>query len=105
MSDPIWECGIYRCINFCNYLDVELLYPSRQSDALSVVWWLVPRYIVGESEMEASKEGRRLTDFRYGCIGYSVYPDLKDRTDNVQETQTELPVCVGLEVSFFYFVL
>ncbi|XP_070051357.1 uncharacterized protein [Nicotiana tomentosiformis] len=58
----------------------------------------VPRYIVGESEMEASKEGRSLTDFRYACVGYSVYLDQKSRSTDAQDTQTELPVCVGLEV-------
>ncbi|KAM7516166.1 hypothetical protein LguiA_005749 [Lonicera macranthoides] len=58
----------------------------------------VPRYIVGESEMEASKEGRSLSDFKYGCVGYSVYPDMKANSSKVQETPTELPVCVGIEV-------
>lgn len=58
----------------------------------------VPRYIVGESEKEASKEGRSLTDFRYACVGYSVYLDQKSRSTDAQEAQTELPVCVGLEV-------
>lgn len=64
----------------------------------------VPRYIVGESEKEASKEGRSLTDFRYACVGYSVYLDQKSRSTDAQEAQTELPVCVGLEVfSSLYF--
>lgn len=58
----------------------------------------VPRYIVGESEKEASKEGRSLTDFRYACVGYSVYLDQKSRSTDAQEAQTELPVCVGLEI-------
>ncbi|KAI3461958.1 hypothetical protein Pfo_018621 [Paulownia fortunei] len=58
----------------------------------------VPRYIVGQSEMEASKEGRSLTDFRYACVGYSLYVDRKEPGSNGQETRTELPVCVGLEV-------
>ncbi|MCD7449410.1 hypothetical protein HAX54_052115 [Datura stramonium] len=58
----------------------------------------VPRYIVGESEKEASKEGRSLTNFRYACVGYSVYLDQKSRSTDAQEAQTELPVCVGLEV-------
>lgn len=49
--------------------------------------------------MEASKEGRSLTDFRYGCVGYSLYTDQKDQTSSGQQTQTELPVCIGLEVS------
>ncbi|KAK6129584.1 hypothetical protein DH2020_036685 [Rehmannia glutinosa] len=58
----------------------------------------VPRYIVGQSEMEASKEGRSLTDFRYACVGYSLYVDQKEQGSIEQETQTELPVCAGLEV-------
>lgn len=64
----------------------------------------VPRYIVGESEKEASKEGRSLTDFRYACVGYSVYLDQKSRSTDAQEAQTELPVCVGLEVSILFFL-
>ncbi|KAL3527175.1 hypothetical protein ACH5RR_011831 [Cinchona calisaya] len=56
----------------------------------------VPRYIVGQAEMEASKEGRSLRDFRYTCVGYSLYSDRKDRPDDGKELQ--LPVCVGLEV-------
>ncbi|XP_076955443.1 uncharacterized protein LOC143630269 [Bidens hawaiensis] len=58
----------------------------------------VAQYYVGESEMEASKEGRSLADFRYGCLGYSVYSDIKNQPGHVQETQKELPVCVGIEV-------
>ncbi|XP_027073153.1 uncharacterized protein [Coffea arabica] len=58
----------------------------------------VPRYMVSQSEMEASKEGRSLTDFRYACVGYSVYPDRKDHPRDVKEGETELPVCVGIEV-------
>lgn len=49
--------------------------------------------------MEASKEGRSLTDFRYACVGYSLYPDRKKQVADGQEKQTELPVCFGLEVS------
>ncbi|XP_049396671.1 uncharacterized protein LOC125860707 isoform X1 [Solanum stenotomum] len=58
----------------------------------------VPQYIVGKSEMQASKEGGNLTDFRYACIGYSVYLDQKARSADGQGVQTELPVCAGLEV-------
>ncbi|GJV94457.1 hypothetical protein Tco_1546034 [Tanacetum coccineum] len=50
------------------------------------------------SEMEASKEGRSLADFRYGCVGYSVYSDMKNNSGDAQETEKELPVCVGIEV-------
>ncbi|KAL0349584.1 UNVERIFIED_CONTAM: hypothetical protein Sradi_4107600 [Sesamum radiatum] len=54
--------------------------------------------MVGQSEMEASKEGRNLADFRYACVGYSLYSDQKEHPSKGQQTQTELPVCVGLEV-------
>ncbi|KAK4733356.1 hypothetical protein R3W88_007617 [Solanum pinnatisectum] len=57
-----------------------------------------PQYIIGKSEMQASKEGRNLTDFRYACIGYSVYLDQKARSADGKGVQTELPVCAGLEV-------
>ncbi|GMN55771.1 hypothetical protein TIFTF001_024896 [Ficus carica] len=59
----------------------------------------VPGYIVGETELEASKEGRSFTDFKYACVGYSVYLDKKDSSsDETQSKQAELPFCVGLEV-------
>ncbi|KAL5855968.1 hypothetical protein ACOSQ3_005798 [Xanthoceras sorbifolium] len=57
----------------------------------------VPRYIVGETELEASKEGRNLKNFKYGCVGYSVYVD-KDSSTEQLDKQAELPFCVGLEV-------
>ncbi|KAI3451030.1 hypothetical protein Pfo_007695 [Paulownia fortunei] len=59
----------------------------------------VPQYIVGQSEEEASKEGRSLTDFTYTCLGYSRYKDRKDQASNGQQTQTELPVCIGHQPS------
>ncbi|KAK9670602.1 hypothetical protein RND81_13G212400 [Saponaria officinalis] len=59
----------------------------------------VPNYIVSESEVEASKEGRSLTDFRYACVGYSVYLDNKGTPPTSdQKPRAELPVCVGLEL-------
>ncbi|XP_011090423.1 uncharacterized protein LOC105171105 isoform X2 [Sesamum indicum] len=58
----------------------------------------VPQHMVGQSEMEASKEGRNLADFRYACVGYSLYSDHKEQASKGRQTQTELPVCVGLEV-------
>ncbi|CAL5326452.1 unnamed protein product [Camellia sinensis] len=60
----------------------------------------VPRHVVGESEVDASREGRSLAEFKYACVGYSVYSNGKDPTADVQETQAELPVCVGLEVLY-----
>lgn len=60
--------------------------------------FVVPDYVVGQSEAEASKEGRTLADFYYGCLGYSVYMTDKDSSAIKQHTKTQLPVCVGLEV-------
>ncbi|CAA0839217.1 Unknown protein [Striga hermonthica] len=58
----------------------------------------VPPYIVGQSEVEASKEGRNLVEFRYACVGYSLYKDHKGQAPSGQQPQAELPVCLGLEV-------
>ncbi|KAF8048409.1 hypothetical protein N665_2525s0003 [Sinapis alba] len=59
----------------------------------------VPDYVVGQSEAEASKEGRTLADFYYGCLGYSVYMTDKDSSTAMkQQTKTQLPVCLGLEI-------
>ncbi|XP_020881523.1 uncharacterized protein LOC9313856 isoform X2 [Arabidopsis lyrata subsp. lyrata] len=49
-------------------------------------------------QAEASKEGRTLADFYYGCLGYSVYMTDKDSSAIKQHTKTQLPVCVGLEI-------
>eukprot|EP01018_Ginkgo_biloba_P021303 Gb_13019 [translate_table: standard] len=58
---------------------------------------VVPNYVVGESEMEASKEGRSLSDFKYACLGYSAYMENKNSPTDEQEGQAELPFCVGVE--------
>ncbi|CAL0334177.1 unnamed protein product [Lupinus luteus] len=58
----------------------------------------VPPNVVGETELEASKEGRTLTNFKYACIGYSVYLDNKDSSADMKEKTAQLPFCVGLEV-------
>ncbi|KAJ7967252.1 Altered inheritance of mitochondria 23, mitochondrial [Quillaja saponaria] len=58
----------------------------------------VPSYIIGETELEASKEGRSLTDFKYACVGYSVYLENKDSSADPQDKTAKLPFCVGLEV-------
>ena len=63
----------------------------------------MPSYIVGETELEASKEGRSLTDFKYACVGYSVNLD-KDSSSDQQNKQAELPFCVGLEVLYLYLL-
>ena len=68
-------------------------------------FWSVPNYIVSESEVEASKEGRSLTDFKYACVGYSIYMDQNKGAplDGDQKPRAELPVCVGVEVGTFPF--
>ncbi|KAL6959982.1 hypothetical protein U1Q18_040129 [Sarracenia purpurea var. burkii] len=84
----------------CLYYSSNLKSNSRNPVCAGITRSLpqVPHYIVGESEIEASRDGRSLADFKYACVGYSVYPDGKDTSVDVRETQTELPVCVGLEV-------
>lgn len=57
----------------------------------------VPHNIVGKSEVEAHEKGRDFADFRYGCVGYSVYSDRKGQKD-VQDGNSELPACIGIEV-------
>jgi len=75
---------------------VAVEYQSLLICADILVLWSVPNY-VGQSEVEASKDGRTLIDFYYGCAGYSVYVN-KDLSTDKQVAKTELPVCVGLEV-------
>ncbi|KAJ8494242.1 hypothetical protein OPV22_015963 [Ensete ventricosum] len=58
----------------------------------------VPNYIIGESEMEATKEGRSLSDFKYTCVGYSVFLDTKNNNAEKPENQAELPFCAGIEL-------
>ncbi|CAJ1933624.1 unnamed protein product [Sphenostylis stenocarpa] len=58
----------------------------------------VPPFVVGETELEALKEGRSLTNFKYACIGYSVYLDNKDSTADTEDKTAKLPFCAGLEV-------
>lgn len=55
---------------------------------------------MGETELEASKEGRSLANFKYACIGYSVYLDNKDSSADSQDKTAKLPFCVGLEVLY-----
>ncbi|BAT90984.1 hypothetical protein VIGAN_06228400 [Vigna angularis var. angularis] len=58
----------------------------------------VPPFLVGETELEAMKEGRSLANFKYACIGYSVYLDDKDSSADSQDKKAKLPFCLGLEV-------
>ncbi|OAY77822.1 uncharacterized protein LOC109727404 [Ananas comosus] len=58
----------------------------------------VPSYVVGESDMQAAKDGHSLSDFKYVCVGYSVFLDNKDSPSEKRENQAELPSCVGIKV-------
>lgn len=44
-------------------------------------------------------------EFKYACVGYSVYSNGKDPSVDGQQTQAELPICVGLEVIISTFVV
>ncbi|XP_008796878.2 uncharacterized protein LOC103712195 isoform X2 [Phoenix dactylifera] len=58
----------------------------------------VPNYTVKEAEIEATKEGHSLSDFKYACVGYSVFLSNKDNSMEKGEKQAELPFCAGLEI-------
>ncbi|KAK7264236.1 hypothetical protein RJT34_31842 [Clitoria ternatea] len=51
----------------------------------------------GKTELEATKEGRSLANFKYACIGYAVYLDNKDSSADSQDKTAQLPFCFGLE--------
>jgi len=55
--------------------------------------------------MEADKEGRSLSDFKYACVGYSVFLDNKDSPNNKGENRAELPFCAGIEVYFIPLII
>lgn len=85
--------------NWCSFLYTYFFSTEKLLKPITdILIFPVPGYIVGETELEASKEGRSFTDFKYACVGYSVYLDKKDSSNEPQNKQAELPFCVGLEV-------
>lgn len=58
----------------------------------------VPGYIVGEYDMEASKDGRQLIDFKYACIGCSMFLYNKNPSLDAEDKLAKLPFCVGIEL-------
>ncbi|CAN6206695.1 unnamed protein product, partial [Urochloa humidicola] len=60
----------------------------------------VSERMIGEIEQEAIQEGRNLSDFKYACVGYSIYLDNKETSTGVREKKAhaQLPVCVGIEL-------
>ncbi|XP_047955704.1 uncharacterized protein LOC125201575 [Salvia hispanica] len=89
-----------RSCKGCLYYSSQFKSDSRNPLCLGLSRSLpnAPRYIVGTSEMEASKDGMILRDFKYGCVGYSIYADQKNRASDPQQSEPELPVCMGIEV-------
>ncbi|KAK1373465.1 Altered inheritance of mitochondria 23, mitochondrial [Heracleum sosnowskyi] len=83
----------------CLYYSSSLKSHSRNPLCVGITRSLpqVPRNIVGKSELEANEKGREFADFKYGCVGYSVYSDRKGQKD-VQDKKSELPACIGIEV-------
>lgn len=63
---------------------------------------LVSERMIGEIELEAIQEGRNLSDFKYACVGYSIYLDDKETSMGVDDKKAhaQLPVCVGVEVIY-----
>ncbi|KAL2613641.1 hypothetical protein R1flu_025333 [Riccia fluitans] len=53
--------------------------------------------MMGDSERDATKDGRRLADFKYACLGYSIHRDAKHPSGNPTTDGAELPLCVGVE--------
>ncbi|PIA57126.1 hypothetical protein AQUCO_00600096v1, partial [Aquilegia coerulea] len=58
----------------------------------------VPEHVVRDLEMEASKKGRPLSDFKFSCVGYSVYLDGKDSSADQTDKPVELPFCAGIQL-------
>ena len=85
-------------VSYVLLIQLDYFVKTRKKDMYWMKFLIVPSYIIGESEMEASKEGRTLTDFKYACVGYSVYLDNNDSSTHRSDKHTELPFCVGLEV-------
>ncbi|KAF5745415.1 hypothetical protein HS088_TW07G00999 [Tripterygium wilfordii] len=84
----------------CLYYSSVLNSKSRSPTCVGIPRTLpqVPNYIVGETKSEASKEGRNLADFKYACVGYSIYLENKDSLTDQKNRPAELPFCVGVEV-------
>ncbi|RWV85289.1 hypothetical protein GW17_00052930 [Ensete ventricosum] len=53
---------------------------------------------MGESEMKATQDGHDLSDFKYSCIGYSIFMDNNDNSTDKQEHRAQLPFCAGIKL-------
>ncbi|XP_042456974.1 uncharacterized protein LOC122041385 [Zingiber officinale] len=99
-GDPAWSAPQGKSCKGCLYFSSILKSDSRSPICIGLTRPLedVPSYIVGESELEADKEGRSLSNFKYVCVGYSVFVNSKDGSIQNQENATKLPFCAGLEL-------
>lgn len=69
-------------------------------DSTWVVWiFPVRRFNVEAYEAEVAKKASlALRDFKYACVGYSLYMDNKDSKHEQPGKRVELPFCHGFEV-------
>ncbi|KAJ1261016.1 hypothetical protein BS78_10G276000 [Paspalum vaginatum] len=60
----------------------------------------VSERMIGQIELEALQEGRKLSNFKYGCVGYSIYIDDKETSMGLREKKAhaQLPACIGVEL-------
>ncbi|XP_042384344.1 uncharacterized protein LOC121976300 [Zingiber officinale] len=58
----------------------------------------VPVHVIGESEVKSRKDGHDLSDFKYTCVGYSIFLERNDETADKQENKAQLPFCAGIEL-------
>ncbi|XP_071739126.1 uncharacterized protein [Rutidosis leptorrhynchoides] len=87
-----------RSCKGCMYYSSTLRSSSRNPVCVGFTRSLprVPRYDVEESDID--DKVRSLADFRYGCVGYSVYSDVKSQNGDGQETEKVVPECVGFKL-------
>lgn len=60
----------------------------------------VSERMIGKIELDAIEAGRNLSNFRYGCVGYSIYIDDKETSVGIREKKppAHLPACIGVEL-------
>ncbi|URE46535.1 hypothetical protein MUK42_03485 [Musa troglodytarum] len=84
----------------CLYYSSLLKSDSRNPVCVGISRTLptAPLFIMGESEMKATQDGHDLSDFKYACIGYSIFMDNNDNSTDKQEHRAQLPFCAGIEL-------
>ncbi|XP_078174103.1 uncharacterized protein LOC144567796 [Carex rostrata] len=98
--------GVDRPVHKGKSCKGTLYYSSlRKSREKNPLCWGFPKSLpqvnsklVKQTEAEARIKGNQLTDFKYFCVGYSMYFDNKNRSKEQSEDQVDLPFCVGIEI-------